>query len=290
QLFGDSTGTGGNRMDYAPDHQLDAARTPEPWDRVVTEAAPREHIVQLYQDQDFLNRAVCRFAGAALANGEGIILVPTLRHWNAFRPRLEAEGVDVDAARERGQLTVVDADETLPRFMRDGMPDSPVFLGLAAEVIRKARAGGRYKTVRWWGEMVNVLWERGDVAASMNLEDLFDQLGEEQNVALFCSFLMDNFDGEVHTHMLPRLGTNHSHLIPVEDYARLERAVADALRETVGADRARVLEDRLLSDYREPFNMPRGQALLLALRQFHPTVADPVLLRSRNLYTAANAA
>ena len=138
--------------------------------------------------------------------------------------------------------------------------------------------------------MVNVLWERGDVAASMNLEDLFDQLGEEQNVALFCSFLMDNFDGEVHTHMLPRLGTNHSHLIPVDDYARLERAVADALRETVGADQARVLEDRLLSDYREPFNMPRGQALLLALRQFHPTVADPVLLRSRNLYTAASAA
>ena len=48
------------------------------WDQVVSDAAPCDHIVQLYQDQDFLNRAVCRFAGAALANGEGIILVPTL--------------------------------------------------------------------------------------------------------------------------------------------------------------------------------------------------------------------
>jgi hypothetical protein len=262
---------------------MDDVTTPEPWDGVLANAGPSEHIVQLYQDQEFLNRAVCRFAGAAIANGEGIILVPTLAHWNAFRPRLEAEGVDVEAARERGQLTVVDADELLPRFMRDGMPDSPVFLGLAADVIRRARAG-RYKTVRWWGEMVNVLWERGDVAASMKLEDLFDQLGDEQGVALFCSFLMDNFNGEVHTHMLPRLGTNHSHLVPVEDYARLERAVADALRETVGADEARVLENRLLSDYRQPFDMPRGQALLLALRQFVPAVADPVLLRSRKLY------
>ncbi|MGZ5262073.1 MAG: MEDS domain-containing protein, partial [Burkholderiales bacterium] len=180
--------------------------------------------MQLYQDQEFLNRAVCRFAGAAIANGEGLILVPTLSHWNAFRPRLEAEGVDVEAARKRGQLSVIDADELLPSFLRDGMPDSPVFLGLAADAIQKARAGGRYETVRWWGEMVNVLWERGDVAASMQLEDLFDQLGEEQDVALFCSFLMDNFDGEVHTHMLPRLGSNHSHLIPVEDYSRLERA------------------------------------------------------------------
>ncbi|MGZ3436574.1 MAG: MEDS domain-containing protein, partial [Gemmatimonadaceae bacterium] len=262
----------------------DSVTQREPWDLVVADAAPRDHIVQLYQDQEFLNRAVCRFAGAAIANGEGIILVPTLTHWNAFRPRLEAEGVDVEAARERGQLTVVDADECLPRFMRDGMPDSPVFLGLAADVIARARAG-RYKTVRWWGEMVNVLWDRGDVAASMSLEDLFDQLGREQEVALFCSFLMDNFDGEVHTHMLPRLGTNHSHLIPVEDYARLERAVADALRDTVGAEEARALENRLLDDYREPFHMPRAQALLLALRHAVPTVASPVLERSRQLYT-----
>jgi hypothetical protein len=101
---------------------------------------------------------------------------------------------------------------------------------------------------------------------------------------------MDNFNGDVHAHMLPRLGTNHSHLIPVEYYARLERAVADSLRETVGSDEARVLESRLLSRYRPPFNMPRAQALLLALRRFLPTVADPVLQRSRNLYTATGAA
>ena len=134
--------------------------------------------------------------------------------------------------------------------------------------------------------MVNVLWERGDAAASMSLEDLFDQLAHEHDIAIFCSFLMDNFDGHVHAHMLPRLGENHSHLIPVEDYARLERAVADALRETVGGDEARVLESRLLSQYKAPFNMPRAQALLLALRQVIPTVADPVLQRSRKLYAA----
>jgi hypothetical protein len=87
--------------------------------------------------------------------------------------------------------------------------------------------------------------------------------------------------------MLPRLGENHSHLIPVEDYARLESAVADALRDTVGPDEARVLESRLLSGYEAPFNMPRAQALLLALRQTLPAVADTVLQRSRNLYTAS---
>ncbi len=261
-----------------------AAGQAEPWCGLLSGAAPRDHIVQLYQDQQFLNRAVCRFAAAAIANGEGVILVPTIAHWDAFRPRLESEGVDVKAAESRGQLTIVDADNLLPTFMHGGMPESPVFLGLAANVITKARGDGRYPKVRWWGEMVNILWERGDVAASMNLEDLFDQLAHEHDIAIFCSFLMDNFDGDVHARMLPRLGENHSHLIPVEDYARLERAVSEALRETVGPDESRVLEGQLLSRYPGPLDMPRSQALLLALRQTLPLVADDVLRRSRTLY------
>ena len=264
--------------------EMDGLKQQEPWGGLLASAGPRDHIVQLYQDQQFLNRAVCRFAASAIANGEGVILVPTAAHWDGFRPRLEAAGVDTQAAQASGQLTVVDADELLPQFMRDAMPDAPVFLGLAADVIANARDGGRYPKVRWWGEMVNVLWERGDVAASMDLEDQFDRLAREHEIAIFCSFVMDNFNGEVHSRMLPRLGQNHSHLIPVEDYARLERAVADALRETVGADEARVLEEQLLSRAPSPFQMPRSQALLLALRETLPVVADAVLTRSRKLY------
>jgi hypothetical protein len=125
------------------------------------------------------------------------------------------------------------------------------------------------------------------VAASMDLEDQFDRLAREQEIAIFCSFVMDNFNGEVHSRMLPRLGQNHSHLIPVEDYARLERAVADALRDTVGADEARILEEQLLSRHPSPFQMPRSQALLLSLRDTLPLVAEAVLTRSRKLYQAA---
>jgi hypothetical protein len=260
---------------------------PEPWRRVLADATAPNHIVQLYQDESFLNRAVCRFAAAALANGEGVILVPTLSHWDAFRPRLEAEGVDVKAVQTSGQLTVVDADELLPRFMREAMPDAPIFLGLAAETIAHARGAGRYPKVRWWGEMVNVLWERGDVAASMRLEDLFDQLAHEQDIAIFCSFLMDNFNGDVHARMLPRLGQNHSHLIPVEDYARLERAVAEALRETVGPAEAGILESQLLRSSPLPLHMPKPQALLLALRDMLPLVADAVLVRTHRLYAGS---
>jgi hypothetical protein len=273
------------------EHQRGPAEEAWPWDRVLADATAPDHIVHLYQDQDFLGRAVCRFGGAALANGEGFLMASTPTHWNAWRPRFEAQGVDVEAAQRRGQMTVLDAEELLSRFMRDGMPDSPTFLGLAADIVGQSRAGGRYPRVRWWGEMVNVLWERGNVAASMKLEDLFDQyVAKKDGVAIACGFLMDNFDSDIQARMLPRLGTNHSHLIPVEDYARLGRAVADALREAVGAEEARVLEDRLLSGYRQAFDMPRAEAVLLALRQLRPAVADSVLQRTGELYAAAGVA
>jgi hypothetical protein len=259
----------------------------EPWCDLLANAAAPDHIVQLYQDEKFLSRAVCRFAISALAHGEGVILVPTSEHWNALRPRLEAEGVDTEAAKAGGQLTVVDADQLLPEFMRGSMPSAPLFMGLAAETIAKARGGDRFTKVRWWGEMVNVLWEQGNVAASMGLEDQFHQLAREQDIAIFCSFLMDNFNGEVHTRMLPRLGQNHSHLIPVEGYTRLEQAVADALREVVGPVQAGVLEKQLLGNYAAPLSVPRPQALLMALRQALPNVGDAVLQRSRSLYAAS---
>ena len=258
-----------------------------PWGQLLEKSAAPDHIVQLYQDEEFLGRAVCRFAAGTIANGEGLILVPTQAHWEAFRPRLEAEGVDVKAAQSRGQLTVVDADECLPRFMRKSMPDAPLFLGIAKNVIGEARQAGKYPKVRWWGEMVNVLWEKGDVAASMRLEDLFHEVAQVNHISIFCSFLMDNFKGEVHTHMLPRLGQNHSHLIPVEDYSRLEKAVAAALSETLGAADAEVLAGQLLQSYKAPLDMPRSQALLLALRDNLPQIADTVLAKAGKMYAGS---
>jgi hypothetical protein len=72
----------------------------------------------------------------------------------------------------------------------------------------------------------------------------------------------------------------------VEDYARLERAVSAALRDIVGESEARELESQLLSRALSPFEMPRSQALLLALRETLPFVGESVLTRSRQLYRA----
>lgn len=71
-------------MDHTVGHDPEGAlQAGEPWDKLLGFAGTRDHIVQLYQDQQFLHRDVCRFAAGAIANGEGVILVLTVAHWEA---------------------------------------------------------------------------------------------------------------------------------------------------------------------------------------------------------------
>jgi len=111
--------------------------------------------------------------------------------------------------------------------MRDGMPDSTVFPGVSPTSSEQARAGGSYPKVRVWGEMVDVLWERGDVAASITSRPV-RSASKKVTFRSFCSFLMDHFNGDVHAHSCPGSGRITLTLFR-GGLSRLERAVADAL-------------------------------------------------------------
>src|SRR5262245_60441004 len=127
------------------------------WKKLLAEPGDNGHIVQLYQDDDFYGEAISHFAAEGLARGESIILVATKPHWENISGRMRGKGLDVEGLFRQGQLTLLDADTTLSKFMRGNEPDGDIFKPLAKQTIERARAGGKYPRVRWWGEMVNVL-------------------------------------------------------------------------------------------------------------------------------------
>src|SRR6185369_6375976 len=116
----------------------------------------------------------------------GAIVVATSDHWKALAPLLSVQGIDVPLTQSRGQLVVIDAAETLPGFMKNGMPDAKIFQQTAIGIIKRVRAAG-FAKVRWWGEMVNLLWEAGNVDAFVRLEELFTEVGRDHSVSVFCS-------------------------------------------------------------------------------------------------------
>jgi len=195
------------------------------------------HIVQLYQDDEFYGEAISHFAAEGLIRGESIILVATRTNWQNISRRLECKGFDIPDLFDRGQLSLLDADETLPKFMMGGMPDGNIFKPLARETIKKARRGGQYPAVRWWGEMVNVLYVGGYGKASHRLEQFFDEVAHEESIAIFCSFLMDHYDPSIYDEALGNVCRTHSHLIPTSDYANRRDAVNRAIAKLL--DRSR---------------------------------------------------
>jgi MEDS: MEthanogen/methylotroph, DcmR Sensory domain len=105
--------------------------------------------------------------------------------------RLNATGVNVDMSRLTEQYITVDAEEALSRFMIKRWPDDHLFLEFVMGLIDRAVADGR--RVRAFGEMVALLWARGETAATIRLEYLWNSVCKTQKFSLFCAYPRTGF-------------------------------------------------------------------------------------------------
>jgi signal transduction histidine kinase len=135
-------------------------------------------------------------------------------------------GLDVAAASAEGRLILLDAAETLARFMVDGSPDPERFAEVVGGLVAKA-ARGR-KRLRAFGEMVALLWDAGNRAAAVRLEELWNDLGQAHKFALFCAYPMKALGGEAARESFGRVCACHTRVLPAEGYATLPTADARA--------------------------------------------------------------
>lgn len=83
----------------------------------------------------------------------------------------------------------------LDRLMVNGSPDANLFQSLIGGIIDAAHAGGRFPRLRAYGEMVNLLWEKGELAAALHLEELWNHLCKQRPFYLHCAYEMDPSTG-----------------------------------------------------------------------------------------------
>jgi len=251
------------------------------WKELLANPGPSGHIVQLYQDADFYGEAISHFAAEGLARGESIIIVATAPNWTNISGRLTSKGFSPAELFRRGQLTLLDAEQTLPKFLVDDMPDAETFKGLAGGTIEQARAGGKFPRVRWWGEMVNLLYVAGNQRGSTRLEELFDEVAHEQSISIFCSFLMDKYDPKIYDRAFADVCRTHAHVIPAEDYA-LHRTIVDrAIGEVIGPIEGPLLKSIVSWAQGRASGMPTSQSILLWVKQAVPAKFDDVLACAR---------
>jgi hypothetical protein len=251
---------------------------PSDWPELLQHPAAGDHFVQVYQDEAFLCDAVAQYVGAGLRRGEGAILIARPGNAARFEQQLAREGLSPDRAKRRSQLVVLDADETLDKFTPGGMPDWQTFHALIGGRIAEMRL--RFPQVRAYGEMVDVLWQRGERDAAIRLEQFWNDLSRLQTFSLLCAYRVDHLDPEAYAGPLECICRVHTHLIPARDYSLFNQAVIDASEKVLAAPLAHMLRS-LAASSRPATAMPDGQATLLWLKRNMPRTADKVLAEVR---------
>jgi DcmR-like sensory protein len=248
------------------------------WQDVLRRSTAGDHIVQVYQDRGFLAEAVAEYAGWGLRRGDAVVVIARPEHRQAFVQKLEEVGFDVDAARAKDQIVLLDADVTLAKFMQGGLPRWKSFHETVGGVIAEMRL--QFPAVRAYGEMVDILWQRDERDAAVRLEEFWNELARLQTFSLFCAYFMDNLDSAAYGGPLECVCKVHSHLIPVRDYARFDEAVSEATGRVLDPSLAQLLQS-LSQAQRSDTQMPLGQAVLLWLRKNMPASAERVLSEIR---------
>jgi hypothetical protein len=146
-----------------------------------------EHFVQIYEHDDAFLNTLADFVQNGLKSGSAAIVIVTAAHRRGLRTRLEASGIDVAACSRENRYIVLDADETLERFMVNGWPDSELFASVIQGILRQARGPEGRKIVAF-GEMVAVLWAQGLAGATVRLEHLWKEICERKLFRLFCAY------------------------------------------------------------------------------------------------------
>jgi KaiC/GvpD/RAD55 family RecA-like ATPase len=256
------------------------------WTTFLDQACPAEHAVQVYTELDELAISVGRFLDAGFRADAPAIVIATTGHREAFSAEIERRGWSVDELQKRGLLTCRDAEEILASFMDGDVPSAARFEAAVGGLIDDVSNRFPEKTLRAFGEMVDVLFQRGQESAAIVLEELWNRLLETRRCALLCGYELDVFDLDTQTSALPEILRTHTHPRPVADTARLAAAVHETLTDVLGSDMAARIYLRVAEEVPRTA-LPRAQAVLMWLSRHQPTTARRVLEGARIRYAQA---
>lgn len=169
----------------------------------------RNHQIEFYQSEQLLYRSVMKFVMEGLKNAEAVIVVSSNSHEQALKLALERQIHSNKLSLENGQLTFINADEFLSKMSVKNSINAAYFHSVLGESVKQARA--RFGSVRAYGEMVDLLWKRGDIEATIQLENEWAVLLSHHPLTLLCGYHLEDFEKVDHSHPMLEICKMHSH-------------------------------------------------------------------------------
>jgi hypothetical protein len=170
------------------------------------------HEVVFYSEEGQLLDRLSQFIADALNEGNAAIVIATESHRHNLVRRLQACGLDIDAAVAQGRYIALDAADTILPFVVNGSIDPGRMLESFGDLIRKTAnaAKSEHPRVALFGEGADLLGKRGAVEAMIQDEELCNQLTGRHDLSILCGYSLGNIEGGMDGEVFQRICSKHS--------------------------------------------------------------------------------
>jgi hypothetical protein len=173
-----------------------------------------DHLVQFYEDEEYLVNLITDYAVPALNSGEGVVLIGTAAHNQAFLESFHCFCDNVEDALIEGQLVLVDAEEMLGNLLRRPRSLEENFHKHINHLLLKMKS--KFTSIKAFGEMVDILWKKGDRITTLELEQHWNMTCSRLKITLLCAYHLSSFQEESLTQGYKDICQCHSHVIPFQ--------------------------------------------------------------------------
>jgi CheY-like chemotaxis protein len=179
--------------------------------------APGSHAVQFYDNEHFVQHAIAEFFTQGTRPGDPLILVSRLRTFKAVAADLTS-GRYGSAINVADRILFFDAEVALPQIMEGESLDPARAERLLRHILSQSCPSHAH-AVRLYGEVVDMLCERGLHSAALQFEGLASSLLDlKPQLSILCGYAIERFKCDTSAAQLRAVCQKHTHVIPAESF------------------------------------------------------------------------
>jgi len=253
----------------------------------LADAPAGRHFAQFHRDtkgedrrRDTLTESALAFVEAGLRRGDSVLVIAGADRRDRLFERLAAGQFSPQSLRDPGQLSVLDAGQITAQFVAGGMPEWAPFRNALAPALSRLQPSGR--GTRVYSEIANALWQAGNTAAAIEVEDFWNTLAATYPISLYCGYTMDTQSEDSYAAPLEGLGRTHTDILSTPEDEEFGVALDRASKEIFGISLTQMAGLSKQQDATRRF--PSGQRTMLWVKRNLPLSTSQLAERARHYF------
>ncbi|OLB66653.1 MAG: hypothetical protein AUI09_05615 [Gemmatimonadetes bacterium 13_2_20CM_2_66_5] len=253
---------------------------------LLVDAPAGRHFAQFHRDaegqdrrRDTLPDSALAFVEAGLQHGDSVLVVVGADQRDRLFERLAAGKFRPHSLRDPGQLSVLDAGAITAQIVAGGQPEWVPFRNAVAPALSRLQPSGR--DTRVYSDLTNALWQAGNTAAAIQIEDFWNVLAATYRFSLYCGYTMDTQSEYSYAGPLEELGRTHTDILGTPDDEQFGVALDRASKEIFGISLTQMAG---VSRQEGARRFPSGQRTMLWVKRNLPMSTAQLAERARQYF------